>query len=391
MVDPISLGILGASAIGAGSSAYSAYKGNKRAKKAEKQGKGYNKLVKKQFRQATRDRRKYIAANKKYEKDIAAFLKQYGGEKYIKNPALNKEQRSVLKNILSKGTQFLNKKPQKIPKLEKLEKNKEFRRGQRTLKDLLSGEALTGQPLFQAGQNALLEQLGGTPQDYENYKAPLMREFQRDIVPQIAERFAGQGANSGVQAQLGEASADLGERLAALRSGIRERAIERGLGYAQAPGTMRQNALQAGLQYATAPGAVQQQRIQNAMGENAQEFERAYNLNQLGLGTKPWNATFRAATPPPAPQQPAAFNPNQYTPYQNPPSAFSTFASNAASGLGQGIGQWGASRLSNYLNSNPASGNAQGMAGNFAPTSGAGIRGGFGGMNQLNGFRAPAT
>jgi len=454
-------------AASAAAGAYGAHKANKTAKKSLRQGASYNKYVKKGFRQATRDRRKNIAANKVYQKDIKKFLGKYGSEKYIKNPALTKKQQSLLNKTIERADKKLEKRTHHVPKLHKLEGNKTFKvgekaarelvsgrefdrgannkqaraglkellsgkeqrkalkPGQEALRGLLSGEALTKHPLYQQGQSALQEQLGGSPQDYENYKAPLMREFQRDIVPQIAERFAGQGANSGIQAQLGEAGADLGERLAALRSGIRERAIERGLAYAQAPGIMqqnalgaglayanapseqlniglgrnleynqaragqRQNALQAALQYGTAPGEVQQQRINNAVNQNNDQFNQGYNLTNRALSTSPYNATFRAATPPPHPQQPATFNPGNYTPYQNPPSALSTFASSAASGLGQGIGQYGASRLGNYLSSNPSSGDAQGMAGSFAPTSAAGVRGAFGGMNQLGGFGAP--
>lgn len=57
---------------------------------------------------------------------------------------------------------------------------------------------------------------------YEEQKAPMMREFQEQIMPGIAERFAGVGgmSSSGFNQTAAQAGSSLEERLAALRSGL---------------------------------------------------------------------------------------------------------------------------------------------------------------------------
>lgn len=57
---------------------------------------------------------------------------------------------------------------------------------------------------------------------YEAQKAPMMREFQEQIMPGIAERFAGVGgmSSSGFNQTAAQAGSSLEERLAALRSGL---------------------------------------------------------------------------------------------------------------------------------------------------------------------------
>ncbi len=67
------------------------------------------------------------------------------------------------------------------------------------LQQLLS--SLSGQqgniqqnPLYQSGQAHIQNILGG---DTSNFEAPLMRQFQEQIIPQLAERFSGAGAGGG--------------------------------------------------------------------------------------------------------------------------------------------------------------------------------------------------
>lgn len=70
-------------------------------------------------------------------------------------------------------------------------------------------------------QQALMGQL--QPQTDERFSAPYLRQFQEQIVPQLAERFAGLGAgsqsSSAFQQALGSSGADLAERLASLNVG----------------------------------------------------------------------------------------------------------------------------------------------------------------------------
>jgi len=65
--------------------------------------------------------------------------------------------------------------------------------------------------------------LSGDEGAYSKFAAPYMRQFEEEIVPGIAERFGGMGAqsSSGFQQALGKAGAGLQENLAALREQLR--------------------------------------------------------------------------------------------------------------------------------------------------------------------------
>jgi hypothetical protein len=64
----------------------------------------------------------------------------------------------------------------------------------------------------------------------EAFEAPLMRQFQEDIMPGIAEQFAGLGAgglsSGGFAQETGRAATDLSERLAQLRAGLRSEGVK---------------------------------------------------------------------------------------------------------------------------------------------------------------------
>lgn len=81
----------------------------------------------------------------------------------------------------------------------------------------------------------LSQLLSGSPEAMQAFEAPYMRKFQEEIVPGLAERFAGQGAlsSSGFQQSLGQAGAGLTENLAALREGLRSQAAGQGMGAIQ--------------------------------------------------------------------------------------------------------------------------------------------------------------
>lgn len=70
--------------------------------------------------------------------------------------------------------------------------------------------------------------IGGTPEDYERFAAPEIRNFSENIMPDIAEQFAGMGSgglsSSGFQNSAIQAGAGLAERLAAMRANLRSQA-----------------------------------------------------------------------------------------------------------------------------------------------------------------------
>lgn len=85
-----------------------------------------------------------------------------------------------------------------------------------------------------AGQHAAnywQELLSGNSESYDKFAAPYMRQFNEQIVPGLAERFAGAGAlsSSGFQNALGQAGAGLSENLASLREGLRGNAASQSM------------------------------------------------------------------------------------------------------------------------------------------------------------------
>lgn len=76
----------------------------------------------------------------------------------------------------------------------------------------------------------LQQLLSSSPEATEAFSAPYMRQFNEQIVPGLAERFAGAGAlsSSGFQNALGQAGAGLAENLASMREQLRYGAAQQG-------------------------------------------------------------------------------------------------------------------------------------------------------------------
>lgn len=94
---------------------------------------------------------------------------------------------------------------------------------QQLINQLLGG---LGGPLGSGLQN-LQNILGGRPEAFEAFQAPARRQFEEEIIPGIAERFASQGglSSSGFQQTLGQAGERLTENLAAQRAGLQSQAL----------------------------------------------------------------------------------------------------------------------------------------------------------------------
>jgi len=72
--------------------------------------------------------------------------------------------------------------------------------------------------------------LSNDPEAFAEFEAPMMRQFQQDIVPGIAERFAGMGthgaqSSSAQNIAFGQAGKELSESLAAMRAGLKQNAL----------------------------------------------------------------------------------------------------------------------------------------------------------------------
>lgn len=127
--------------------------------------------------------------------------------------------------------------------------------GQNNLLNSLLGQ-LTGQDinignnqLYRQGQDFLSGLLSGDSASYGNFAAPYMRQFNEQIIPGLAERFSGVGAqsSSAFANALGGAGAGLLENLASQREGLRFNALGKALRYAQQPVSNYSQLAQLGL------------------------------------------------------------------------------------------------------------------------------------------------
>jgi len=99
-----------------------------------------------------------------------------------------------------------------------------FNPQQRQIFEMLA-QLMGGSGNFQKANDYQSQLLSGDPEATKAFEAPYMRQFNEQTIPGIAERFSGMGAgaqSSGAfQRALGGAGADLQERLASLREGLK--------------------------------------------------------------------------------------------------------------------------------------------------------------------------
>ncbi len=159
------------------------------------------------------------------------------------------------------------------------------------------GVDITQNPLYQQGQSYLSDLMSNTPEAYNRFKDPYMREFQQQVLPEIANRFSSQGGqrSSSFQNALGFAGENFGSKLGALRSGLQLQGVQQGLGYAQQPVANRQAQIEnlqrgAGIGMAGAQNAVANRYNQNALMQQGAKYgieaaqipvTNRYNQNQL--------------------------------------------------------------------------------------------------------------
>lgn len=78
------------------------------------------------------------------------------------------------------------------------------------------------------------------PEFFNNFEAPLQRQFQEQTIPDLANRFASMGSggslgSTGFRNQLAREGSNLSTNIAALRGGMQQNAIPQLLQYAQQP------------------------------------------------------------------------------------------------------------------------------------------------------------
>lgn len=84
-------------------------------------------------------------------------------------------------------------------------------------------------PQYQQG-NEWLQSLFNDEGFFKNFEAPAMRQFEEEIVPGVANRFASQGSggslgSTGFRNQMARESGNLATNLAAMRGGMQQNAI----------------------------------------------------------------------------------------------------------------------------------------------------------------------
>jgi len=138
------------------------------------------------------------------------------------------------------------------PVLQSFMGNKEkmgstYNKGQRSfLDDILSQvkgmggqQDITQNENFQTGEN-WLQSMFNDPKFFEQFEAPIQRDFQEKTIPDLANRFSGMGSGGSLGStafrnQLAREGSNLHTNIAALRGNMQQQAIPQLMGYSQAP------------------------------------------------------------------------------------------------------------------------------------------------------------
>ncbi len=120
-----------------------------------------------------------------------------------------------------------------------------------SVKGMKGNQDITQNQNYQTGQD-WLQSMFNDPSFFNQFEAPLQRQFQEQTVPDLANRFASMGSggalgSTGFRNQLAREGSNLSTNIGALRGGMQQQAIPQLLGYSQQPFSnymsMLQNAL----------------------------------------------------------------------------------------------------------------------------------------------------
>jgi hypothetical protein len=132
---------------------------------------------------------------------------------------------------------------------------------QQLLQMLQEGGGIEGNSLYGQGSNFLQNLFGNDPQFWQNFEQPYLNNFNENIAPGIAERFAGMGtgggasSSSGLQNSLAQAGRGLQSDLASMRGNMQMQGLGQALQYAQQPQSNKLSAAgQVPQQYYERPG-----------------------------------------------------------------------------------------------------------------------------------------
>ncbi len=105
---------------------------------------------------------------------------------------------------------------------------------------------------FQGGQD-WLSSLFNDQDFFNKFEAPMTRNYQENILPELSNRFSAMGSGGGAdssafQNALGRSGVDLQTNLAALRGGMQQQGVGQSLQYAQQPFQNMMQMLQQAMQ-----------------------------------------------------------------------------------------------------------------------------------------------
>lgn len=92
---------------------------------------------------------------------------------------------------------------------------------------------------YQTGQD-WLQSMFSDPEFFNKFEAPIRRDYEENVIPDLANRFAGMGSGGALGStafrnQLGREGSNLSTNLAALRGGMQQNAIPQLQAYSQQP------------------------------------------------------------------------------------------------------------------------------------------------------------
>ena len=104
-------------------------------------------------------------------------------------------------------------------------------------------------PLFIKGKKFVRDMLNPSSEAYQKFEAPYLRDFRESVIPQLAERFSGYGAqdSNAFRQGLSQGGERLQENLAAMKAQGMMNASNMALSYAQAPAAMQQGLVSTAL------------------------------------------------------------------------------------------------------------------------------------------------
>lgn len=180
----------------------------------------------------------------------------------------------------------------------KIKKMNKFSPEQQSKWEDFWNNGIENSPLYGTGSDFLQNLLGGGQNAFSQWESPLMQNFNQNIAPGIAQRFAGMGtgagasSSSGLNNSLAQAGSNLQSQLGALRGNLQMQALPQALAYAQQP----------------------------------------YSNQLSGFGISPYEFMEQQGQQGLIPQTVAGI------------------AGGVGSGFGQGVGQYGAQKFTNWMN-----------------------------------------